>query len=63
MIRLLMPLIIRMISVVARKATPEIRTQLIEFVATWEVECKKTPNKWDDILVDVVKGILQVKNE
>lgn len=62
MMRIFLPVIIRIAASVARKATPEIRQQLIEFVAKWEVECRKTPNKWDDIFVDIVKGVLQIKN-
>lgn len=62
MIRLLiMPLFVRIVRTIARKASPEIRGEVIAFVKNWEGHCRKTPNKWDDILVDLVKAILSIK--
>jgi len=41
--------------------SPELRKAVVEFVQQLEEQAKKTPNKWDDILVGILKGILQVK--
>ena len=59
-VKILLPLIVRLAAVVARKATPEIRQEIVDFVLEWEVRAKATPNKWDDILVGVAKGIFSM---
>lgn len=40
--------------------SPELRKAVIEFVAQLEEQAKKTPNKWDDILVGLLKGVLRI---
>jgi hypothetical protein len=39
-------------------ATPEIKQMLQDGLLALEQKAEQTPNKWDDILVAVLKGIL-----
>lgn len=40
--------------------SPEIRTAVVEFVAQLEIQAKATPNRWDDILVGLLKTALNI---
>ena len=59
--KLLLPLAIRIVSKVISTMTPHIRKEIEEFVEMWEIDCKETENKIDDVAVQVVKGILNIK--
>ena len=59
--KLLLPLAIRIVSKVISTMTPHIRKEIEEFVEKWEIDCKETENKIDDVAVQVVKGILNIK--
>ncbi len=47
----LLPLILTVMS-------PEIKKAIIEFVNKLDEMAKKTPNKWDDIAVDILKSVI-----
>jgi hypothetical protein len=40
--------------------SPEIRKAIVQFVQQLEEQAKATPNKWDDILVGILKSALQI---
>ena len=61
--KILLPVAVKIVSIVAKKATPEIRQEIEEFVVKWEKHAKETPNPWDDIIVDVVKGVFKMRKE
>ena len=61
--RLLLPLAIRIAAKVAKKVTPELRGELEEYVLLWAIKAAETPNKIDDIAVDMLKGILGMKRK
>jgi len=46
----------QMLSVIS----PEIRKAIIDFVNMLEEQAKQTPNKWDDILVGLLKAALHI---
>jgi len=60
-VKILAPVAVRIVRAVVRKSTPEIRKEIEDFVLKWEQKARATPNKWDDILVELVKGILLMK--
>jgi len=39
--------------------TPEIKKAVAQFVLQLDEQAKKTPNPWDDIFVDILKGIIK----
>jgi len=59
--KLLLPLAIKVVSKIVSTMTPHIRKEIEEFVEKWEIDCKETENKIDDVAVQVVKGILNIK--
>jgi len=59
--KLLLPTAIRIVASIVKKASPEIRKEIVDFVLVWEKKCKATKNQVDDILVMAVKGILDIK--
>ncbi|MCG7853889.1 MAG: hypothetical protein MIO92_15315 [Methanosarcinaceae archaeon] len=61
LVKLLLPIAIRIVASTVRKMSPEIRKEFVDFVLVWEKKCKVTDNKIDDILVMAVKGILDIK--
>jgi len=48
----------RLIAMVVSVASPELRKSLEDLITTLEVQAKKTPNKWDDLLVGMLKALL-----
>lgn len=54
-------LIMRLIGLVLTVMTPELRTELLQFVANLEAQAKGTPNPWDDMFVAVLKTVLNIK--
>lgn len=54
--------ILRMISVVIAAATPEILESLDRLVRELDEKAKATPNPIDDVLVGLLKAILNIKN-
>lgn len=40
--------------------TPEIRNAVVEFIGKLEKQATETSNKWDDVLVGILKSIFQV---
>ena len=41
--------------------SPEIRKMADKFIRDFDVKAKATPNIWDDVLVDLLKAIFNVK--
>jgi len=48
----------RLIAMVVSVASPELRKTLEQWLVTLEETAKKTPNKWDDLLVGMLKALL-----
>ena len=59
--KLLLPLAIKVVSKIVSTMTPHIRKEIEEFVEKWEIDCKETKNQIDDVAVQVIKGILNIK--
>lgn len=57
-----MELVIKMLLIVLKKASPEIRQMLVDLIKDWEVKALETENKVDDILVFLVKKILLIED-
>ncbi|GAI82908.1 unnamed protein product [marine sediment metagenome] len=53
--------IIRLIGLIVSVASPELRKTLDQWLITLEETAKKTPNKWDDILVGMLRQLLTGK--
>ena len=54
----LITVFVRILSDIAQRISPEMRKVLAGFVSRLEEAAKKTPNPVDDILVDVLKSLL-----
>lgn len=54
--------ILRMIILVVGAASPEIRENVKEWVLDLEQKAKATPNPMDDILVGLLKTLLNIKD-
>lgn len=46
---------------VLKRVTPTIREKLCEFILEWEKDAEETPNEFDDMLVCIVKILLDIK--
>lgn len=53
--------VLRMIVLVVGAASPEISTSIREWVLELETRAKETPNPMDDILVGLLKVVLNIK--
>ena len=51
----------RVFGVLVNALTPELRTLITDAVKDWEVRAEETPNPWDDMFVDVLKSVLNIK--
>lgn len=58
--KILLPLALKVIGGIVKKATPEIRVEVEKFVLNLEEKASATPNDIDDILVKALKGILGI---
>jgi len=54
-------ILFRLIGLIVQVISPELRAELLKFVAQLEAQAKKTTNDWDDILVVVLKAVLNIK--
>lgn len=54
---LIAPIFVAILNVVS----PQLRKIIVDFVKKLEVEAEKTPNKFDDELVELVKYLLVIK--
>lgn len=52
--------ILRLIEIVLKSASPELRQFIIDWVKEIEAKAKETPNPWDDVLVGLIKVLLNV---
>ena len=50
--------ILKLIGMIFSVASPELRKSLVQWIDTLEVQAKKTPNPWDDVLVGLLKTLL-----
>ncbi len=55
--------ILRLITLVVGSASPELRKIIKEWVLELEKRAKETPNPFDDVLVGLIKIVLNVKND
>lgn len=55
--------ILRLITLVVGSASPELRNIIKEWVTELEKRAKATPNPFDDVLVGLIKVVLNIKNE
>lgn len=53
---------VQLIKLFLETITPSLRTLIIDFVKSLSTEASKTPNPWDDILVSILKTILDIKD-
>ena len=60
-VKILVSISVRIVSITVKKMSPEIRKEIVDFVLEWEVKCKATDNKIDDIVVVAIKGVLGIK--
>lgn len=54
-------LIIKLAGMIISGISPEIRKALIEFVTQLDRRAKATTNDWDDVLVFILKIVLNIK--
>lgn len=54
--------ILRMITLIVGAASPEIRESVKELIARLDEKAKATPNPIDDVLVGLLKVVLNVKD-
>lgn len=59
--KLFLPIAIRIIKSTVKKMTPELRQEVVDFILEWEKKCLATANKWDDVVVVAIKGVLNIK--
>jgi len=55
--------ILRLITLVVNSASPELRKIIKEWVLELEKRAKETPNPFDDVLVGLIKIVLNIKND
>lgn len=55
--------ILRLIALVVANASPAIREFLMVSLNKLEADAKKTANKWDDILVGLLKALVSGKED
>ena len=56
----LLPLLHSIIKVAVNAMTPVLRTELETFMQKWKVKADKTPNPWDNYLVDLFYELLDI---
>ena len=54
-------LIIKLAGMIVSVISPQLREELVRFIANFEAHAKKTDNDWDDVIVIVLKAILNIK--
>ena len=54
--------IFKLIGLIVAVASPELRKGLNEWLNSLEQQASKTPNPWDDILVAMLRTVLQGKD-
>ena len=54
-------LLMRLASMIMKVVSPQLREELVRFIANFEAHAKKTENEWDDVIVLVLKAILNIK--
>ena len=55
--------ILRLITLIVGSASPELRQLIKEWVLELEKRAKETPNPFDDVLVGLIKIVLNIKND
>ena len=53
--------ILRLITLVVTSASPELREMINKWVADLEEKAKATPNPFDDVLVGLIKVVLNIR--
>ena len=54
--------ILRLITLIVGSASPELRQLIKEWVLELEKRAKETPNPFDDVLVGLIKIVLNIKD-
>jgi len=54
--------ILRLITLIVGAASPELRTMIKEWVLELDKRAKETPNPFDDVLVGLIKIVLDIKD-
>lgn len=52
--------ILRVLSHLLLMATPKLKDAIVKSVLEWEIAAKETKTPFDDLLVDVLKGLLGI---
>ena len=55
--------ILRLITLIVGSASPELRKLIKEWVTELELRAKETPNPFDDVLVGLIKIVLNVNTD
>jgi len=55
--------ILLIITLIVPVVSPELRKMLTEWITQLEIQAKKTANKWDDVLVAMLKSVLLGKED
>jgi len=55
--------ILRLITLIVSSASPELRAGITAWVKDLEAKAKQTPNPFDDVLVGLLKIVLNVKTD
>lgn len=53
----------KFIGPIIEAVTPELRDDLVAVIQRWGQKAYATPNKWDDVLVDVISALLGITVE
>lgn len=53
---------IAIIQILLQAISPHLRDLILNFVKDLSVQAAKTPNPWDDILVAILKTVLDIKD-
>jgi len=54
-------ILFRLIGLIVKVISPELRVRLLKYIAQLEADAKETTNDWDDILVVILKAVLNIK--
>lgn len=49
------------IKIILDAISPQLRNLIVEFVRNLSAHADKTPNPWDNVLVDILKILLDIK--
>lgn len=59
----LLPVLLEYLSLLLMNMTLKARNDLREAVLKFSEECKKTSNKYDDMMADILKNLLSIRED